>query len=156
MNAIILFSHGSLLCGAEQALQAHAEHLRRQGLAPLVRIGFLNYTEPLFPQTVAECVAQGATHILVVPYFLVPGYFVRVDLPRLLDEARARFPSVTFTVTDAIGYDERLADALIASAQAARPLEHERDVWKQAAAFCRRNPECPLFATPRCPATGSE
>lgn len=155
MNAVILFSHGSLLCGAEQALQAHAERLRRQGLASMVRIGFLNYTEPLFLQTVAECVAQGVTRILVVPYFLVPGYFVRVDLPRLLDEARTRFPKVTFTVTEAIGYDERLADALIASAQVARPLEQRQDAWEQVAAFCRRNPECPLFATPQCPATGS-
>jgi sirohydrochlorin ferrochelatase len=152
MNAVILFSHGSLLCGAGEALQAHAERLRSQGIAPIVRVGYLNYSEPLFVEAVAECVAQGVKRILVAPYFLISGYFVKVDLPKALAEAQERFPDVEFTVAEAIGYDERLADALIASAQAARTAEHWREDLQRAAGFCRANVECPLYNTPDCPA----
>lgn len=152
MNAIILFSHGSLLCGSDQALKEHALRLKNQGEAPIVRVGFLNYSEPRFGQSVAECVAEGAKRILVAPYFLVPGYFIRVDLPRVIAEAKAQFPAVEFVVAEPLGYDERLADALIASAQAAVTSEHWRDDLRNAADFCRANPECPLYHTPACPA----
>ncbi|HLK56589.1 MAG TPA: CbiX/SirB N-terminal domain-containing protein, partial [Chthonomonadaceae bacterium] len=82
MDAVILFSHGSVLCGSGVALDAHADRLRARGIAPIVTVGYLNYSEPPFLQAVAQCVAQGATRIIVAPYFLVPGYFVKVDLPK--------------------------------------------------------------------------
>jgi sirohydrochlorin ferrochelatase len=98
-------------------------------------------------------VKDGATKILVVPYFLAPGYFVKVSLPKCLAEAQAEFPEVTFRTAEPIGYDVRLADALIASAKTAQTAEHWRDELKQATAFCRDNPQCPLYETPDCPHT---
>ena len=151
MDATVLFSHGSLLCGAGEALRAHAERLRAQGLTPLVAVGYLNYSDPPFIDAVAECVAAGATRILVTPYFLVPGYFVKVDLPKAVVEAQERFPNVEFIVAQAIGFDERLADALIESAQCAVGPEGWREDLKRAAHFCRPSPTCPLFGTPNCP-----
>ena len=122
MNALILFSHGSLLCGAGEALDAHADRLRRTGAWDRVAVGYMNYSAPTFAETVAECAARGATEILVLPFFLVPGYFVTKSLPECLEAARAAHPELKFTVADAIGFDAGLADALIASAQApARP-----------------------------------
>jgi len=151
MDATVLFSHGSLLCGAGEALRAHAERLRAQGLTPLVAIGYLNYSDPPFLDAVAECVASGATRILVTPYFLVPGYFVKVDLPKAVAEAQARFPNVEFVVAQAIGFDERLADALIESANCAVGQEGWREDLKRAALFCRPSPTCPLYGTVNCP-----
>ena len=151
MDATVLFSHGSLLCGAGEALRAHAERLRAQGLMPLVVIGYLNYSEPTFIEAVAECVAAGADHIFVTPYFLIPGYFVKVDLPKATAAAQARFPEVEFVVAEAIGFDERLADALIESASAAVGPEGWRADLRRASQFCRPSPQCPLFGTPSCP-----
>src|SRR5260221_7899267 len=98
MDAVILFSHGSVLCGAGEALNGHAERLQAAGIAPLVAVGYLNYSEPLFAATVASCVAAGATRILVAPYFLVPGYFVKVDLPKAVEAAQAQHPGLEFIV----------------------------------------------------------
>ncbi len=153
MDAVILFSHGSLLCGAGEALAAHAARLRAQGLAPVVEIGYLNYSEPPFVEAVAKCVAAGADRILVTPYFLVPGKFVKVDLPRVVEEAQAAYPEIKFEVAEAIGYDVELAEAISASARAAVPPEAWQDDLKRAALACRANPECPLYGTPSCPAT---
>ena len=151
MDATILFSHGSLLCGAGEALRTHAERLRAQRLSPLVAVGYLNYSEPPFLDSVAECVAAGATRILVTPYFLIPGYFVKVDLPKAVAEAQERFPSVEFVVAQPIGFDERLADALIESANKAVGPEGWREDLKRASQFCRPSPTCPLFGTANCP-----
>lgn len=151
MDALLLFSHGSLLCGAGEALDAHAERLRRRGDFALVAIGYLNYSEPPFQQTVGELVAAGATRIVVMPYFLVAGYFVTSSLPKCLDEARARHPNTEFVAGDALRHDAGLTDALLDAADTARPASHWRDPLKRAAASCRPAPQCPLYATPACP-----
>lgn len=150
MDAVILFSHGSLLCGAGGALEAHAARLRTQDIAPLVAAGYLNYSAPSFAETAAQCVSAGTSRIIVVPYFLVPGYFVKVDLPKAVAAAKVSHPDVAFVVAEALGYDERLAEALIESARQAAPPSAWRDDLCEAAAHCRANPECPLYGTPDC------
>lgn len=150
-DALILFSHGSLLCGAGEALEAHAGRLRHTGQWPVVKVGYMNYSEPTFAQAVAECVGAGAKHILVLPFFLIPGYFVTKTLPEHLSTAQAAHPDITFTVAKALGYDASLADALIASAQQPMGPDQWRDDLTAAARGCRASPDCPLYATPNCP-----
>ena len=151
MDALILFSHGSLLCGAGEALEAHAERLRARGEFGLVDIGYLNYSEPPFLDTGARLVEAGATRIVVAPYFLVAGYFVTSSLPKCLNEARARYPEIRFVVAEALRHDAGLADALLDAARSARSAEHWREPLIRAAAACRPSPQCPLYGTPACP-----
>ena len=147
MDAIVLFSHGSLLCGSGVALKQHAARLRDRDLAPIVEIGYLNYSDPPFAETVERCCAAGATRILVTPYFLVPGYFVNVALPRCIESARATHPGVEIVAAEPIGFDERLADALISAARGAAGHETWRDDLKNAVKYCTSNSQCPLFAS---------
>jgi sirohydrochlorin cobaltochelatase len=151
MDAVILFSHGSLLCGAGEALAVHAARLRERGLAPIVEVGYLNYSLPPFPDTVRRCVARGASRIAVVPYFLSPGKFVSTDLPEAVGQARREYPGVQFIVAEAIGYDPLLADAVLAAARTAVPPDRWHDDLRRAGESCRADPQCPLHATPACP-----
>jgi sirohydrochlorin cobaltochelatase len=151
MHALILFSHGSLLCGAGEALEAHAERLRASGEWDLVAVGYLNYSDPPFADAAAEVIARGATRVTVAPYFLVPGYFVTKSLPEALAPVRAAHPGVEFVVGEALGEDEALADALWEAALAARTEDHWRDPLTRAARSCRPSPVCPLYGTPACP-----
>jgi sirohydrochlorin cobaltochelatase len=152
-DAIILFSHGSVLCGAGQNLAELAAHLRERGVAPIAEAGYLNYSEPRFGETFRRCVEQGATSITVVPYFLVAGKFVKEDLPDVIAAAQVQYPHVEVQVADAIRFHPLLADALLACADRARPPAEWRDTKAQVAAFCRANPRCPLHGTDDCPAT---
>lgn len=151
MKALILFSHGSVLCGAGEALDRHAGRLRAMGEWDVVEVGYLNYSVPTFVEAVVKCRDAGATEIVIAPFFLVPGHFVSKSLPEQVDAARRDFPGLTFIVGDAIGYDERLADAVIESAL--RPLGpgEWRDDLTAAARNCRANVECPLYGTANCP-----
>lgn len=151
MDALVLFSHGSVLCGAGEALDAHAERLRQTAEWPLVYVGYMNYSEPTFAEAVAGAVSQGATRIVVLPFFLVPGYFVTQTLPEQLHAVQADYPDLEFVVADAIGFDAGLADALIASASDPLGPGEWRDDLQAAARGCRARPDCPLYATPSCP-----
>jgi sirohydrochlorin ferrochelatase len=151
MDAVILFSHGSVLCGAGETLKWHARRLRELGGFAIVEVGFLNYTEPTFDDAATRCHAAGASHVTVVPYFLVPGKFVRVDLPAHIAAARDKWPEMEFHVAAPIGFDERLADAILELAADARPHDKWREDLKRASDFCEADPQCPLYGTRACP-----
>lgn len=153
MNAILLFSHGSLLCGAGETLKRVAAHMKARGDAPIVEPGYLNYSEPLFAEAVASCVAQGATRIVVAPYFLVAGKFVQVDLKPKIAAARANHPQVEFHLADAMKSHPALADAIVDCSRRVAPPTRWRDLINTAPQFCRDNPACPLHGTEKCPAT---
>ncbi|HEX8834851.1 MAG TPA: CbiX/SirB N-terminal domain-containing protein [Abditibacteriaceae bacterium] len=153
-NAILLFSHGSLLCGAGENLSNVARQMRERGDAEIVEAGYLNYSEPLFAEAFTRCVEQGATRVTVVPYFLVAGKFVKVDLPREVEKVQRNFPEIEVRLADAMRFHPSLADAIVGSASRAQPPSAWRDILKTAPQFCKSNPDCPLYDTPRCPRTG--
>lgn len=155
-DAIILFSHGSLLCGAGETLRELAEHMRARGDAPIVEVGYLNYSEPAFEVTFERCVAAGARRITIAPYFLVAGKFVKVDLPRKIEAVRARYPEVEVLVADAMRFHPRLADALLACAERVAPPSEWRRTLETASAFCRADPRCPLYGSATCRVTTEE
>ena len=151
MDGLILFSHGSLLCGAGEALEEHALRLRSSGEWPIVEIGYLNYSDPTFAEAVARCYEQSANRIVVLPFFLIPGYFVTKSLPEQVQAAQAKYPDLEFRVADAIGFDPALADMLIAAALEPLGPDKWRDDLAAAARNCRARLDCPLFNTPKCP-----
>lgn len=150
MDAIIVFSHGSVLCGAERNLLELARSMRVRGDAAIVEVGFLNYTEPSFATAVQRCVSQGATRIVIAPYFLIEGKFVVSDLPRVLAEAKTTWRDIEFVTAAVIGFHHELADAVLASAAGARdPGAWLGDVVDNRE-WCRENPKCPLYGSRVC------
>ena len=150
-QAILLFSHGSVLCGAGQTLFDLARRMEARGDAPIVEAGFLNYSEPSFEAAFEKCVSRGAEKIVVAPYFLIAGYFVKVSLPPKIAAMSEKFPNVEVVVAEALKTDERLADAILNCASRTMEPEKWREILDTAPQWCRDNPECPLNGTPKCP-----
>ena len=148
--ALILFSHGSLLCGAGCSLEAHAARIAATGRFLAVEPGYLNYSEPTFAEAVDRCVAKGARHILVLPYFLVPGRFVTQDLPRAMEAVRATHPGVEFRVAAPIGFHASIIDAVLELARSAAPLAQRLERELGIPELCRALPACPLYGTSHC------
>lgn len=145
MTALILFSHGSLLCGAGEQLEVHAARLRKTQEYARVEIGYLNYSSPSFLEAVEKCANAGATKIFIAPYFLAAGYFVQVGLPKVLAPARAAFPKIEFWVAHALEDHALLADGVLACAARATPSENWRAILHSAPKSCEQNRECPLY-----------
>ncbi len=149
-DAIILFSHGSLLCGAGETLAALADRMRARGDAAIVEVGYLNYSEPTFETAFERCVAAGASRIFIAPYFLVAGKFVRADLPRKIAAARRRYPQVDVRVAEAMRFHPLLADALLACSDRAVPVDQWRERLQVVKEFCRAQASCPVYGSSLC------
>jgi sirohydrochlorin ferrochelatase len=112
MQALLVMVHGSPRPIANEEMFRVVEVVRQRGVFSIVVVGFLECNAPSILEAIDSCVAQGATEILAVPYFLHTGTHVADDLPSLLEQGRQRHPSVTFRMGDYLGRSERLTDIL--------------------------------------------
>lgn len=102
-SAAVLVGHGSLHSDSGQAMLQIATLLREQGVAPVVEAGFLNFSQPTMSEAVAKAVAQGATHVVIQPYFLIEGHYVRNELRQAVRTLAEEYKPVRFTIGDVLG-----------------------------------------------------
>ncbi len=102
-TAAVLVGHGSLQSDSGRAMLQVAELLREQRVAPVVEAGFLNYSQPTLADAVANAVTQAATSIIVQPYFLIEGHYVRQDLREAVRTLASTYRNVRFTIGDVLG-----------------------------------------------------
>lgn len=113
VRAVMLVGHGSLRSGAGAAMIRLAERAQAAKVAPIVSAGFLNYSRPTFDETLARCVKGGASELIIQPYFLVPGKFVREDLARLAEAGQLAHPRLSIRVAEPFGDHPALARLLL-------------------------------------------
>ncbi|HEU5101780.1 MAG TPA: sirohydrochlorin chelatase [Roseiflexaceae bacterium] len=130
-RAVMLIGHGSLRAGAGAAMIRLAERAQAAGVAPIVSAGFLNYSQPAFGETLAGCVESGASEVIVQPYFLIPGKYVREDLARLAEAGRRAFPRLSIQVAQPFGDHPALARLLLKRAQEADYLAANQHILHQ-------------------------
>lgn len=83
-DGIVIFAHGSRIESANQAVRKVAEELGRSG-SSLVAAAFLELGEPDLEAAAARLAEQGATRLVIVPYFLTLGIHMERDLPRIAE-----------------------------------------------------------------------
>ena len=119
LTGIILFAHGARDPRWAAPFEAVAQRLHTQRPDAPLRLAFLELMLPTLPQAGAELVAQGCTHIVVLPLFLGSGGHVRKDLPLLLDSLRVAHPSVVVHLHPAVGENDAVVAAMVGAATAA-------------------------------------
>ncbi|MBX3269149.1 MAG: hypothetical protein KF729_02740 [Sandaracinaceae bacterium] len=113
MRAVLLVDHGSRSAAANRVVEDVACALRER-YGAYVAVAHMELAPPTVAEAVATCVAAGATHVVAVPYFLGPGRHTTRDLPRLVGEAVAGHPGLTYELADPFGADARIV-ALVAA-----------------------------------------
>lgn len=114
---MLLIAHGSQVQTAAEDMFRVMEDLRREGNWDMVEAAFLEITPPSIPEGIELCIGKGATHVVVIPYFLLLGRHVSRDLPRIVEEAQQRHPGVRIRLGPHIGYDPRLARIIAEKAE---------------------------------------
>ena len=77
-----------------------------------VVLAYLEMMQPDLPGAADALVAQGCDALRVVPVFLGQGGHVRDDLPRLADVVRARHPTASVELRQAVGEDAAVLAAI--------------------------------------------
>jgi sirohydrochlorin ferrochelatase len=110
-RVVVIVDHGSRNPAANAVVAEVARLVQiRAGDGADVRFAHLELSEPSLPRAIDECVARGATHVMVQPLFLGPGKHASRDIPELVADARRRHPDVEFELGRVIGADPLLAD----------------------------------------------
>jgi sirohydrochlorin ferrochelatase len=112
-TALLLIAHGSRRREANEDVSFLAEQLRREGPYPIVQISYLELSEPTIADAGAECVAQGARRVILLPYFLSAGVHVREDLADARLELTKRFPEVEFLLAEPLGRHPLLQEVVL-------------------------------------------
>ena len=110
--ALLVMVHGSPRPAANQDVFAVIELLRERKQFPIIGVGFMELNEPPIPEAIERCVAQGATRVVGVPYFLHAGNHVMTDLVELLEEAQVRMPQVEFLLGNYLGRQQQIDDVI--------------------------------------------
>lgn len=112
-TGIIVFAHGSSITSANQAVEAVAAQMARDGKFDLVAAAFLEQAQPDLGGAVAALVAQGTRRVVVVPYFLTLGIHLQRDLPRIAGELARLYPGVEIRITNPLDGHPALAAILV-------------------------------------------
>jgi sirohydrochlorin ferrochelatase len=113
MKAILLIDHGSVRAEANEMLDAVAALVRQMAPGVIVHSAHMELAKPSIATGFRHCVEDGATEVIAFPYMLSPGKHSTRDIPRLVAEAAAAFPGVSYRVTEAFGLHEKLAEVVL-------------------------------------------
>jgi sirohydrochlorin cobaltochelatase len=117
MTGYAVFAHGSPVESANEAVRVMTRALAKRGGFDLMEPSFLESGVPDLPGAVEKLIQSGATHIVVLPYFLTTGIHLKRDLPRIVEELRGIYKDVAFEVRAPLDGHPALLEVLIARAQ---------------------------------------
>jgi sirohydrochlorin ferrochelatase len=92
--------------------------LRTRGWA-IVEASYLELSEPNIAAGGARCVEQGASRVILVPYFLSAGVHVRRDLSEARAKLAERFPTVDVRLAEPLGRHPLLLEVVAERAREA-------------------------------------
>jgi len=115
MKTLLLVAHGSRREGANREVSLLTDTLasRAGGHFDKVSCAFLELAEPSIADGVNKLVEEGASSVLVLPYFLAAGAHVASDIPEAVDACREQHPSIEISVTPYLGTSDALPNLLI-------------------------------------------
>lgn len=116
-RGIIFFAHGSRDPLWRKPIEDVAAVVRQRDSSAMCACAYLELSEPDLPSACQTLLAQGCTHITVLPMFLGTGRHARHDLPQLVQALRAAHPQISFDIATAVGEDPRVTQLLADIAQ---------------------------------------
>ena len=120
-TALLVMVHGSPRPVANEDMYKVVEVVKERRAFDIVEVGFMECNEPTIPDAIDVCIAQGATRVVAVPYFLHTGTHVADDLPGLLEAGADRHPHAAFKMGPYLGRSPALTEILADRIRASLP-----------------------------------
>ena len=118
---VVIVDHGSRRAESNELLEGFAQrfaqaYTQRDSESPIeiIEPAHMELAEPSIATAFDRCVQRGASHVIVIPYFLAPGKHWHEDIPELSAAAAARHPGVTHMVGAPIGLHPKMIDVVAA------------------------------------------
>ncbi len=112
MRGIVLFAHGARDPEWARPFEAIRERVRAMRPEYRIELAYLEFMEPTLDGAIDAVIAEGALFVTVFPLFMAEGGHVRRDVPRILDDLRAKHPRIPITLESAIGEVPEILEAI--------------------------------------------
>ena len=122
-QAVLLVGHGSKLAGSKEAIDQVIEALRKKEPSTYFQAAFLEIQSPTIPEGIELCFKQGAEEVIVIPYFVQAGMHVVQDIPRIISEAKVKYPKKNICLAEYLGFDPRIVSVVSDRVHQARETE---------------------------------
>lgn len=110
--ALLVVDHGSKRAAANEMLSDIAAMVRARSQIP-VYMAHMELASPTIPDGIDACVRGGASHVIVLPFFLSPGKHTTTDIPKITATAATKYSGVTYEVRPPIGTHPGVVDILL-------------------------------------------
>ncbi len=111
--SVVLVGHGSKIRGFEAPLKKVVRDLSRSGRFLEVMPAYLEIAPPSIPEAIDACVRRGAKRVKILPYFLLLGTHVTVDLPKIASAAKKKYRGwAKVELCPYLGYDARITELI--------------------------------------------
>jgi sirohydrochlorin ferrochelatase len=102
-TGVIIVDHGSRRAESNDMLLEVVRRYAAQSHYSIIEPAHMELAEPSIATAFDRCVERGATRVVVMPYFLLPGKHWDQDIPHLVAQAAAKHPGVQHLVTAPFG-----------------------------------------------------
>ncbi len=115
MKGLIIVSHGSRIDSANNEMLQLTQDIKRSAAKHFTAVehAFIEIAGPDFSEQVTKLEEKGVDHIIVFPLFLAAGKHVKMDIPRIVEEAQQSYPRISFQLKNHLGGLDRLADLIL-------------------------------------------
>ncbi|MEJ2360888.1 MAG: CbiX/SirB N-terminal domain-containing protein [Gammaproteobacteria bacterium] len=115
MRALLVVAHGSRRDESNDEVRRLTDKLR--ALAgneyQQVECAFLELAQPSIPDGIDCCVAEGASEVVILPYFLSAGRHVAKDIPEIVASSREQHPGLALRIAPYLGQASSLVGSLL-------------------------------------------
>jgi sirohydrochlorin cobaltochelatase len=95
--ALLLIAHGTRNPAGATEMAELLGHLRRRLTGPVAAAWLEDFSDPDAATATADLVAQGATHVVTLPFLVLGAGHAKTDVPEAVVDVRDRFPGLTVT-----------------------------------------------------------
>lgn len=111
-DGVIIVDHGSRRKESNLMLDEFVAMFREKTGYPIVEPAHMELAEPSISDAFGLCVKQGASRVIVSPFFLFPGRHWQQDIPSLTADAAKEHLGVSYIITAPLGLHELLVDVV--------------------------------------------
>lgn len=114
MKSLLIIAHGSRREESNtEILTLRDKIASRTPSISLVEHAFLELASPTIEEAANKLIAEGATEITVIPYFLVAGQHVVADIPEEIAAVKELHPGVSITTAPYFGASEGVVNEIV-------------------------------------------
>ncbi len=119
MKALIIVAHGSKRVESNNEIKELIQKIKTLAKTKqnfnfdYINYAFLELAEPNIPDAIITQIKNGATKIIVLPYFLSKGRHVTIDIPNEVAIAKKQYPKIAITITNYLGASDEICNLIM-------------------------------------------